>query len=261
MSDYVDSLIKLLPIGTFLSGVLIERYKRKEIIIEKEISIQRVGTTLINHPFYGNIQIMYNNMPADNLYQAEIELQNVSNIGIKEFDIIISVPVGFVILQDDIFLNQGDVQLTLGWTEEYRQSFNQVLSVPENERPPTYDNDIDYLRRHRNYYVNVLNKKKQVFIKLLITGPENLHNIQVGIYEENVETIQRIDRDLEKRRYTNTINLMTTLFYFSGSLPIIIYSSSITIAVISSVISLFVAYYTSIALYYIFTFFRDYFKK
>lgn len=88
MSDILETLLKILPIGTFFSGVFVERYKKKEIIIEKTIKVQSIGLTVLNHPFYGNIQLLYNNTPADNMYLATVELQNTSNTGLKDFEVI-----------------------------------------------------------------------------------------------------------------------------------------------------------------------------
>lgn len=124
MPDIFETLLKVLPIGTFFSGVFIERYKKREIIIEKVVKVQRIGSTILNHPFYGNIQLLYNNTLADNMYLATIELQNISNTGLKDFEIIFSVPLGFIILQDSLTLIQGDVSLNLGWSNNFKEKFN-----------------------------------------------------------------------------------------------------------------------------------------
>jgi len=255
-------LFAILPLGTFFAGIAIERYKKKYIVIEKEVSVQRIALA-VNDQFYGTIEVKYNGIPAQNIYFINYSLDNISNSSISDFELLISVPKNYVIFKDSALLNNGEVNFTLNWTNAFMENITaHVTRLGDPDQAPLVTpEDIIYFQRHRPYRVSTLNKGKSITGSLLVGGPADLDTIAIGIYLPDVELITKMNLQLKQKKKADFINWLTVLFWFGSAWMVIRYSTSITIGVIGTIIGYFISYFLGNATHYVFTFLKQYFRR
>ncbi|MBB5396551.1 hypothetical protein [Mucilaginibacter sp. AK015] len=249
------------PIATLFGGIAIERFKNRTIVLEKTVNFQRIAFAANDNDF-GSIEITYNGGPSQNLYSGYIEIENNSSKSIKDFILDISVDEGFFIYKDKGLLIQRELTKTLFNTTEYITRRENVFSNMENEnKPDDYNDDLDYIVRHRQYIIPVLNSKSRIGVNLLIDGAHNLNMINVGVFEENVDLIFKIDNETMQKNRKAIIAILAGVVFILSAFPTITYAPTIKIAVWIVVINSVTCYLVAWAIYLLFVFFRSFFKR
>jgi hypothetical protein len=248
-------------IATFLAGIGIERFKNRAIILEKTVNFQMIATT-INNQHVGTIEILYNGGQSLNLYTAYIEIENTSNKNVLDFNLDVSVPDGFYIYRELTHLVQRELTMSVNLSEKYLKRREYVNQNSNIDPPPTdFNNEINYVIRHRQFFIPVLNKKSKVWVELLIDGPLNLEMVNVGIFKENVDLVFKMDNEAQKKTRMAIINILASLVYILCALPIMKYSTSVNYAVFLMLVNTITCYLITWAGYFTFLFFKSIFLR
>lgn len=230
--DANDFLKFLTPIGTLFAGIFLERYKNRTLRLEKSVTVQHIAYTA-NDENFGEIQILYNGLPSQNLYSVFIEIENNGTRSIKDFTLNISIEDGFAILRNYGHILHRDLTLSIGLTKKCIEKNNFYFEFKDNEvKPDSWNNLLNYVLRQKSFAIPVLNKKAKIQIELLVDGPINLteSKIQVGVFEDNVDIIPKRITESYKKTRQNVVNIIGAAIFVFSPLYVVKLTSDLDLA-------------------------------
>ncbi len=144
--------------GAFLVGgisfLIKDKYQNRKAVFTKKTWGQRLGFSVQSQD-WGNIQILYNNKPSNNLHILSAEIANTSNKDFPKLNFEFSVPIGCTIYRHQGQLLYDDITKDLSLQKNFNDKFEEVrkrhLAALENQQG--IDNalqaEINYVTRHR----------------------------------------------------------------------------------------------------------------
>lgn len=168
--EAVIKIAKLLvPAGTFVLGLLaklcFDLFKNKIPKLQYTIDKFFLGASGQDN-LYGNVQVLYNQEPVQNLYLCTMNLVNSSNKDFENIDITVWCDVESIILVSHA--QKSNTITPLQWTSGYAQEFQN-----RDEDAPSL------VWTRRVYDVPVLNRDDSITFSCLVT---NTRGVEPEIY-------------------------------------------------------------------------------
>lgn len=157
------------PALTFIAGLIVhhlfELYTNKIARLRYSISKSFLGVSG-NDNYFGNVQVLYNNQPVENIFLCKLYLVNTTNRDFKDIEITLWCDLDSIILISSA--NKTGTINTLFLTTAY---INECQNI-------TKDNE-KLVWSRRPYVIPVLNRDDSVIFSCLVT---NRKKIEPGIF-------------------------------------------------------------------------------
>jgi len=253
--------IILTALLALIGGIVLERYKKRTIILERFVTIQPIAFEA-NNDNWGLIEVYFNGSQSQNLYRGTVELVNNSSQSISNIDVSISVDEGYYIYRQQGYLIQDEVSIGLFLTDNFN-SRRQFVNDHQHDdpKPNLYNDELKYVVRHRQFSVPVLNQKSKIWIELLIDGGPNLHDINLAVLKPNVRLVNKRDADVTKKKDKSILNILASFIYIVCVFPIISYSQSKTSVGWLMVLNSLTCYLGAWVLLYLYNLINKYFAR
>jgi len=263
-------IIELLKyIGSFLIGGIVflikERYENRKAIFTKRVWGQRLGFSVQSQD-WGNIQILYNDQPTNNLHIISAEVANTSNKDFSNLTLEFSVPKGAVIYRHQGQLLYDNLTKDLSLQKEFNDQFENVrqrhLTIIQSQQTidEALQNEINFVTRHRRFSLPVIQGKTKAVFHFLVEDYENKPYLNVSLLEPNLRLVtyqDETERKASKKKWTEHGGLIIFLII---SYPIYKYSSTVSLAIILMIINLFIASIIAVGFYYLFLWIKKVFR-
>lgn len=248
-------------VGSFLFGgiafLIKEKYQNRKAVFTKRTWGQRLGFSVQSQD-WGNIQILYNNQPSNNLHILSAEITNTSNKDFPKLNFEFSVPIGCIIYRHQGQLIYDDLTKDLSLQKDFNDQFEDVrkrhLSALDNQQ--SIDNvlqsEINFVTRHRRFDIPLIKGKTKAVFHFLVEDYENNPYLNISILEPDLKLVtyqDETERKAIKKKWTEYGGL---LVFIIMSYPIYKYSNSISFAIILMIVNLFFASIIALGVYYLF---------
>lgn len=257
-----QDLIDILKyVGTFAVGGIVflikEKYTNRKAVFTKKIWGQRLAFSHQSQD-WGNIQILYNDAPSNNLHIISAEITNSSNKDFSKLMFEFSVPVGCTIYRHIGQLMYDDLVKDLSLQNDFNDKFEDVRTrhqlAVQNPQPieNNLQNEINFVTRHRRFDIPLIKGKTKAVFHFLVEDFEDKPYLNVSILEPGIKVINYQDEaeiKETKKKWTEYGGLIIFLIF---AFPIYKYSNSISFAVLMMIINLFIASFIALGLYYSF---------
>ncbi len=248
-------------IGSFLVGGIVflikEKYQNRKAIFTKRTWGQRLAFSVQSQD-WGNIQILYNGSPSNNLHTLSAEITNTSNKDFSKLTFEFSVPLGCTIYRHQGQLIYDNLTKDLSLQEDFNDKFEDVrqrhLAIIENQQPVgnALQSEINYVTRHRALAIPLIKSKTKAIFHFLVEDFEDKPYLNISILEPGLKltTYQdEAERKVTKKKWTEYGGLIVFLLF---SYPVYKFSNTISLAILLMIINLFIASFISLWIYYIF---------
>jgi hypothetical protein len=252
-------------IGGFAASIIQRKFDNKETVLKKRVFTQQLGFSVESQD-WGNIQILYNDKPSNNLYTLTVEIINDSSKDFSNLTVEISVPLDCTIYRhfgqlwyDDLIKDLSLKNDFYTYLEDVRLRYN---SLRDNNQiiPEELNKEVAFVTRHRKFELPVFNRKTKSVFHFLV---ENLDNeepsINVSILEPGIRitTFQEEAKQKElKKKWTEIISV---LLFILLSYPIYKYSPNILTSVLLMISNLFIGSFLAIGIYQLVRWAKKYF--
>jgi hypothetical protein len=248
-------------VGSFIVGGIVflikERYQNKKAVFTKRTWGQRLAFSVQSQD-WGNIQILYNGSPSNNLHTSSAEITNTSNKDFSKLTFEFSVPIGCTIYRHQGQLIYDDLTKDLSLQKDFNDKFEDVrrrnLARIENQQP--IDNglqsEINYVTRHRAFDIPLIKSKTKAIFHFLVEDFEDNPYLNISILEPGLKltTYQdEAERKATKKKWTEYGGLIVFIIL---AYPIYRFSNTVSLAIILMIVNLFFASFLSLGIYYLY---------
>jgi hypothetical protein len=247
-------------IGSFLVGGIVflikEKYQNRKSIFTKRTWGQQLAFSVQSQD-WGNIQILYNGSPSNNLHILSAEITNTSNKDFSKLTFEFSVPIGSTIYRHQGQLIYDDLTKDLSLQKDFNDNFESVrqrhLTFIQNQQPvdSTLQSEINYVTRHRAFDIPLIKSKTKAVFHFLVEDYENSPYLNISILEPGLKltTYQdEAERKATKKKWTEYGGLIV---FFLLSYPVYRLSNTISLAILLMIVNLFIASFISLGIYYL----------
>lgn len=252
-------------VGSFLVGgisfLLKEKYQNKKAVFTKKTWGQRLGFSVQSQD-WGNIQILYNNQPSNNLHILSVEITNTSNKDFPKLNFEFSVPVGSTIYRHQGQLIYDDLIKDLLLEKTFNDKFEDVrkrhLSALENQQniDNALQSEINFVTRHRTFDIPLIKGKTKAIFHFLVEDYNNNPYLNISILEPDLKLVTYQDDNQRKAIKKKWTEYGGFLVFVIISYPIYKFSTSISLAIILMIVNLFFASIIALGFYYLFLQFK-----
>lgn len=247
-------------VGSFLVGGIVflikERYQSRKAIFTKRTWGQRLAFSLQSQD-WGNIQILYNGGPSNNLHILSAEISNTSGKDFPKLTFEFSVPIGCTIYRHQGQLIYDDLIKDLSLENNFNNKFENVrqrrLTLIESQQPidDSLQSEINYVTRHRAFDIPLIKSKTKAIFHFLVEDYNNNPYLNISILEPGLKlaTYQdEAERKATKKKWTEYGGLIVFIIL---AYPIYRFSNTISLAILLMIINLFIASIISLGIYYL----------
>lgn len=248
-------------VGTFLVGgiffVIKEKYQNRKAIFTKRIWGQQLAFSIQSQD-WGNIQILYNDKPSNNLHIISAEITNTSNNDFPNLLFEFSVPVGCTIYRHQGQLLYDDLTKDLSLQKDFNDKFEDVRTkhqaLIQNGQliDSNLQNDINFVTRHRRFDIPLIKGKTKAIFHFLVEDFQNKPYLNISILEPGIKLTTYQDEAERKATKKKRTEYGGLLFFLILSYPIYRFSNTIPLAILLMIINLFIASFISLGIYYLF---------
>lgn len=248
-------------IGSFIVGAITflikEKYENRKNIFTKRIWGQRLGLTLQSDD-WGDIQILYNGQPSNDLHIISAEIINSSNKDFSNLIFEFSVPKNAVIYKHQGNLVYDNLTKELLLEKAFHDNFQDVrtrhLATIQNQQTiaDSLQNEINFITRHRRFSIPVIQSKTKAIFHFLVDDYGENPYLNVSILEPDIRTVlyqDETERKALKRKWSEYGGLLIFLIL---SYPIYKYSETVSTAISLMIINVLIASVIALGFYYLF---------
>ena len=248
-------------LGSFLFGgiafLLKEKYQNKRAVFTKRVWGQRLGFSVQSQD-WGDIQILYNNEPSNNLHTLSAEIINTSKKDFPKLLFEFSVPIGCTIYRHLGQLAYDDLTRELSLQKEFNDQFidvkNKHLSKISSGLPidTALQNDINYVTRHRRFDIPLIQSNAKTVFTFLVEDINDKPYLNISILEENLRLVpyqDETERKENRRKWLENGGLAVFLFF---SYPIYRFSNSISMAILLMIANIIFCGFIALGIYYLY---------
>ncbi|MDD5546299.1 MAG: hypothetical protein PHO67_03955 [Candidatus Omnitrophica bacterium] len=145
----------------FIAGLVtkyvFDLYKNKISKLQYSINKSLLGASNQDN-YLGNVQVLYNGKPVENLYLCNINLVNTSNKDFKDIEITVWSDIDSIILVSNALKAKSIYALSL--TQAYVEQSKTIT-----------DQNVKLINSRRPYLIPVLNRDDSITFSCLVTNP------------------------------------------------------------------------------------------
>lgn len=247
-------------VGTFIVGGVVflikEKYQNRKAIFTKRIWGQRLAFSMQSQD-WGNIQILYNGGPSNNLHILSAEIANTSNNDFPKLVFEFSVPVGCTIYRHQGQLLYDDLTKDLSLQKDFNDRFEDVrtkhqISI-QNQQPidSFLQSDINFVTRHRRFDIPLIKGKTKAVFHFLVEDFEDKPYLNISVLEPGIKLTTYQDEAERKAKKKKWIEYGGLIIFLILSYPVYRFSNTISLAILLMIINLFIASFISLGVYYL----------
>ena len=247
-------------VGTFIVGGITflfkEKYQNRKAVFTKRTWGQRLAFSVQSQD-WGDIQILYNGSPSNNLHTLSAEITNTSNKDFPELTFEFSVSIGCTIYRHQGQLIYDELIKDLLLKKDFNDKFESVrqrhLALIDSQQPvdSSLQGEINYVTRHRIYDIPLIKSKTKAIFHFLVEDFEDKPYLNISILEPGLKltTYQdEAERKATKKKWTEYGGLIVFIIL---AYPIYRFSNTVSLAIILMIINLFIASFISLGIYYL----------
>lgn len=249
----------------FVASVIKKKIENKETLFKKRTFTQRIGFSAENRD-WGDIQMLYNGEPINNLYSLTVEIHNDSSKDFSNVVVEISVPFGSTIYRHLGRLYYGELTKDLSLVKEYNEYFEdvrkryQAAKAVDPKIPDQLQDEVTFITRHRRFDVQVFKRKTKSVFTLLVESFDDVEPyLNVSILEEGINLVTYQEETKRKEIKKKWVDSLSFGFFIGLAFPIYKYSNTISVAVLLMVANVFVCYLLALGLYQLGIWIKKYF--
>lgn len=247
--------------GTFAIGGIVflikEKYTNRKAVFTKRIWGQRLAFSHQSQD-WGNIQILYNEVPSNNLHIISAEIINSSNKDFAKLMFEFSVPVGCTIYRHIGQLIYDDLVKDLALQKDFNDKFEEVRAkrqiAIQSQQPieNNLQNEINFVTRHRRFDIPLIKGNTKAKFHFLVEDFDDKPYLNVSILEPGIKVTAYQDEAEVKEAKKKCTEYGGLVIFLIIAYPIYKFSNSISSAILMMIINLFIASFIALGIYYLF---------
>lgn len=148
------------------------KYKGRMVTLRWTANYQSVAVASATQGF-GNIQVMRDGIPVQNLSMVFVEIENESSQDLTDVEVNLRYDDGTHFFFSDAYVRDVPHELTLA--SRWLSTLQRFNLLAESERPNS--SDLRYLATRRDYLVPVLNRGAKIDLRALVQAPAGIPRI------------------------------------------------------------------------------------